>query len=555
MAQMIPADPPPDTRGKRAERALYLALEEALSDDHFVYHGLPYLARERAEEGEVDFLVVHRERGMLVIECKGGGVVRKASGDWVRDDRRIESPFDQAQGQVKTLVRELEARSGARLPFVHGHAVAFPFAARKDAGLSGLPLDVQREMLLTADDLATLDAWVERAFAFWKKAARGAVTPLSPADFRRFRRHVLHPELQLVETLGSRLEVERAALERLTEDQLQALKGCLENRRLRVVGGAGTGKTALALEAARTFAREPGKNVLLICFNRMLAAHLAAKVGSWGEIGGAIDVTTFHHLCRRAFDALGLVYAPPTDADAAKHFWNAHAPSVLFDALGAEKLPRYDAIVVDEAQDFHADWSAVLDECMRDPKSGHFVVFFDPGQKIFDRPSGLSEAPASHRLTTNFRNAREIAKVVRELGRVEMEPHRRVPDGEPPVVHGHEGPSKVRAQVDALVRKLVAKQNVAPEQITVLTPHRREHSSLRDVTTLGGLPLADAPEAREGRVLHTTIGAFKGLESDVIILLDVDPADERCDRRARYVAASRARLALHVFAKGDWLVA
>src|SRR5687768_13573702 len=110
MAQMIPAEPPPDERGTRAERALFLALEEALSDDFFVYYGLPYIARERAEEGEVDFLVVHRERGILVIECKGGGVVRKANGDWARDGKRIESPFDQAQRQIKQLVRELEAR-------------------------------------------------------------------------------------------------------------------------------------------------------------------------------------------------------------------------------------------------------------------------------------------------------------------------------------------------------------------------------------------------------------------------------------------------------------
>ncbi len=39
----------------------------------------------------------------------------------------------------------------------------------------------------------------------------------------------------------------------------------------------------------------------------------------------------------------------------------------------------------------------------------------------------------------------------------------------------------------------------------------------------------------------------------MIILLDVDPKDQRCGRRERYVAASRARHRLFVSTKGDWL--
>jgi DNA helicase IV len=57
---------------------------------------------------------------------------------------------------------------------------------------------------------------------------------------------------------------------------------------------------------------------------------------------------------------------------------------------------------------------------------------------------------------------------------------------------------------------------------------------------------------RQGRVLHTTIGRFKGLESDVVIMLDVDPDDPRCGRHERYVAASRAKHRLYVFTRGDW---
>jgi len=562
MAQMLPSSPPADVQGKRAERALYDALRHGLSDDYFVYHGLEYLEGQRAEEGEVDFLIVHREKGLLVLECKGGGVRRNPNGAWVRTrpdgrEQPMGNPFDQAQKQVKGLVRELEQRMAgsfpARFPFVHGHAVAFPFLRLSDGGL---PLDARQETLFTADDMRSVGPWVERALAFWHRAAP-PLEPLSLSDFARFRRQVLHPELRLVETLGARLAVEGAAIERLTGEQIEVLKGCLGNRRLRVVGGAGSGKTALAIEAARRFAGRPDQRVLLVCFNKALGAFLSSVFAVQDAATGTVDVLTFHALCRRAIEALGRPYEPPPAADTerARQFWDRDAPAALLDALAAEKVPRYDAIVVDEAQDFHADWGAVLEECLSDRANGSLVVFYDPGQKIFDRKSGLSEMPASHSLSVNFRNTKEIARVVGQLGGVEMSPHARAPIGDVPVIHAFAGPTKTLAQVDDLVKRLLQQNDLRPEQIAVLTPHRREHSSLKDATTLGGVLLADVPGDRAGKVLHTTIGAFKGLESDVVILLDIDPADARCDRRARYVAASRARLALHVFAKGDWLAA
>jgi superfamily I DNA/RNA helicase len=287
----------------------------------------------------------------------------------------------------------------------------------------------------------------------------------------------------------------------------------------------------------------------------MLAGHLAMTVGSWGPIGGKVDVTTFHALCRRAFDALGVVYSPPDDSNVeqARKFWEEEAPETLLEALAAEALPRYDAIIVDEAQDFRSDWTSVLEETLKDRENGSLIVFYDPGQRIFDRKSGLSDIPQVWSLTVNFRNARGIVDVVRQLGGVDMQAHPRAPDGEPPTVHAHAGPTKTRAHVDDLVRRLIDKNGVEADQITVLTPHRRDNSSLKGATELGGVPLAEEPNERAGKVLHTTIGAFKGLESDVVILVDIDPSDRRCDRRARYVAASRAKLALHVFARGEWL--
>jgi hypothetical protein len=526
-----------------------------LDDSWFVYNGLDVLERGHAEEREIDFLLLHRERGMLVVECKGRGVRRTGDGRWMREqpdgsERPMRSPFAQAQEQVKTLVTELQARMRGdfpeRFPFVHGHAVAFPFASIADGAL---PLEAQREIVLFADDLADPAAWTERALAFWRKAAHPGPPTLTAADFTRFRRQVLHPKLHLVETLGARVRAESATIRQLSEEQVRVLRGCLSSSRLRVSGGAGTGKTVLAVEAARQLAAR-GRRVLFVCFNKALAANVRGALATAGD--GAIEALTFHELCRRAAVALGRPFEPPADAAEARAFWENQAPAALLDALATGKAPRFDAIVVDEAQDFHEDWSSVLEECLADPKTGELLVFFDPGQRIFGRRSGLSDAPAAFSLTVNFRNTREVTEVVRQLGGVEMEPHPRAPEGEPPVVFPLESPARTRARLDELVDRLVTKNRVLPDQIAILTPHRREHSSLAGSESVAGVPLADDPAERVSRLLHTTIGAFKGLEADVVILADVDPADERCDRRARYVAASRARHALYVFAKGDW---
>ena len=557
VAQMIPSERPARGPGRRAENALWDALR-TLPNDVFVYHGLHYLESSRAEEGETDFIVLDRERGMLVVECKGDGVRRSASGVWTRathdGERRIESPYAQAQKQVKALVRELTERMSAvipgRFPFVHGHAVAFPLAELREGAL---PLEGARETTLFALDLSRIEDWVSAAFDFWRRAATTVPTcPLDTSTFRRFRRLVLHPELDIVESLRARMVADEATLFRLSENQVRTLRGCATGRRVRVAGPAGTGKTLLALETARTYARSPGSRVLLVCFNRPLAQHLSNVVDGWELVAGAIEVTTFHALCRRAFQALGREYEPPPGDDAFA-FWNTTAPTTLLEAVADGVIDRFDSVVIDEAQDFAAEWMSVLEDCLRDKRSGHLAIFYDLAQKIFGRATGSSEVPPTFTLTVNFRNTRAIAEVVKQLGRVEMESDERCPAGEPPIVHEAAGPSKTRAQVDEVVDKLLRVERIAPEQITILTPHTRENSSLAAMETVGGAVITDDASDRRGKVLHTTISRYKGLESDVILLVDVDSDDERSDRTACYVAASRARHVLHVWAGGDWM--
>ena len=557
---MIPAHAALLGPGAKAEQLLFAALT-TLGEDWFVYHRLHFLGTAAAAEGEADFLVLHRTHGLLVIECKGLGVTRSGTGEWHRtyDDGRREPlpgpPMAQAQRHVHILVAELKGRWSAlqptvtttRLPFVHGHSVAFPRVLARDLNL---PLEMPRVLVFDASDLAQMPSRILQALAFWAKAAQGRVEPLSIKDFARFRRHCLYPSLNLAPALGADIAVDEAHLARLSTEQVRVVDSWLGLRRFRVKGGAGTGKTVLAVEVARRMAQR-GADVLLLCFNIGLGELLAREIAKAPPSPGRVTAMHFHELCQEAARVLGQPFAPPQGPEA-DDFWREVAPGFLLEALAQKLLPLADALVVDEGQDFDAAWWVVAKECLREPETGALVVFFDPAQDIFGRGHHVPELPTLE-LTWNFRNTQAIARSLKQLVEGAALPLPESPEGMAPECHDQTSPSQVRRLVGRLIERLTQQEQVRPDQIAVLTPRSRKNSSFAEQSELGGHPLTDDPYARQGAILHTTIGKFKGLESDVVILVDIDPDDPHCHANARYVAASRARHRLHVCSKSNWL--
>ena len=118
---------------------------------------------------------------------------------------------------------------------------------------------------------------------------------------------------------------------------------------------------------------------------------------------------------------------------------------------------------------------------------------------------------------------------------------------------GEEGAvQQLSREFGSLVTRLCGHEGFRPEQITLLTPRTRPNSSLAGLERLAGWQMSDDPHDRQGRLLHCTVGKFKGLESDIVILLDVEPGHPRSVRAVRYCGASRAKHRLHVFVKGGW---
>lgn len=545
-----------DAHASEAERRLFDLLERLLPDEFFCYHSKLLLTASRAglREGEIDFVILHAALGLLALEVKGGGLARDGKGRWyhVRADGSREAldkdPFAQARKNMHALVDLLCSRVRAVLPdwegklrLPHGHALIFPDIT-VDGSVS-VPAGMAREILLDATALGELEAGIRGAMAAWA----GGRAALPSREFKRFRKHVFHPALKLVPSMAARVLQEGAILRRLTEEQARLLDATELVASARVEGPAGTGKTMLAVEKARRLAAA-GKRVCLICYNKPLSAAIGAMLDEDDE---GVHVSTYHGLCRWAAELVGRPFEVPQDSEEQQEFWRSQAPEFLMEAADQGRL-TFDAVVVDEAQDLLTEWWVTIAALL--PASAPLWVFYDPDQDIYDRAGAMPSGLVPLQLTVNCRATRSLRQLCdRIIGRTTSSPAS-APEGAPYEEIAYNSAADLRRKLEARVAAL-AEQGLHPAQMVILAPHRQQNSSLAGVEELAGYRIVNAGEEERNGILFSTARRFKGLEADVVLLVDQDAEDPACTRVHRYVAASRARHLLVVFAKGRWVAA
>ncbi len=360
--------------------------------------------------------------------------------------------------------------------------------------------------------------------------------------------------IELKSLLRSEIKDGNEEIVRLTDEQLYLLNMLRGVRRAAVVGGAGTGKTMLAMEKARRLATE-GFETLLVCYNSPLARMMADETREAAErSGGRLHVSTFHQLAEDLGREAGVL---PDKPDPVTPEWFEQTLPAGLDAAIDQLGPRFHAIVVDEGQDFESGWLASLDGLLYDGKEDVLFVFHDPAQGIFhdDRTAelGLTEYP----LDFNCRNALPIHNLIQPLARGGLSTLARRRDGREVELIVAEGDEQTIEALRKVLHKLVEDEGVAPGSIAVLTGLGLEHSAVwkqrrygnqvlwngaaDDAGRLLGLPSGDVPEQPKDVVLCESIRRFKGLERPVIVLLEVPRDDpERLDRLL-YIGASRAR--------------
>ena len=514
---------------RSAEVKVYDLLAKQLGPEWTVFYSRPWLGLTPTgveKDGEADFVVVHPVRGYLTIEVKGGAISYDPVTDQWRSrdrhqiDHKIKDPVGQACSAKHELLKKVKQASSWPHRFIRmRHGIVFPDSLPPDEALGP---DKPREIFCCRGELATLDQWIRRRLASGDESEPG------PAGVQAFR-DVLAKPFELSVPLAHYLDDDDQEIALLTPEQFHILNAVEEGNRIAAGGGAGTGKTVLAVEDATRRSRS-GLKTALICVSARLAGHLNERVAGTG-----VDVWSLDKLCDHLAGQAGLSIPKAG-------YRNDDIANTICRAVRQRPDLKYDAVIVDEGQDIRSGWWAALEDLLKAPKTSYLHVYFDTNQTVYGDVSrelaSFSFAPV--RLTRNLRNTRRIHSAAsRFYSGAELRPDG--PEGTP--LEWIEATAR-NADLKALevVRRLTGEDMVNPENVIVLCADQQMKETLE--TKLA---------AFEG-VEVELIQDFKGLEKPVVILV---ASREMADvRELAYVALSRPRVLLKVVGEPamlDWL--
>jgi hypothetical protein len=528
-----------------AERRLYEGFLEQLDDSYVVYHSVDWVLAPRSsgsapEQGEADFVIAHPEHGILALEAKGGSLTydpttRRWSQSGHSGAHRLEKdPFQQASGEIRSLMRILERQPGfgTRWRPSFGHAVAFPDATYDTPAHPGAPA----EIAIDHGDLGRLADRVRQVQTYWQRDGRAF-----GAEGMDALALALGLRVELRVPLRLRFDEEDKKIVELTNEQAWVRSFVLHRKRAAVTGPAGCGKTLLAIDIAKHLA-ESGQRTLLTCFNKNLATYLKESTAG---APGSLHVAHFHGLCGELAKEAGLALPDPGSTPDRAYFEET-LPELLEQAariLG----PRFDAVVVDEAQDFKDLWWPALLATHEHPDDGTLYLFADDHQNLYAGGALPMEAEAMcPPLPANLRNTQAIHEFVSVHFDAEGMTPSKGPPGRPVEVLDYRTPDELMHLLEVVLTNLVEQEQVPLDDIAVLTPPGKDKSLLWQRGTFGAFRLADRPEP--GTVLWSSVHAFKGLERPVVILAEMGDRHEEDIPRYVYVGGSRARNLLIVLA-------
>jgi DNA helicase IV len=361
----------------------------------------------------------------------------------------------------------------------------------------------------------------------------------------------MRPDFEVVSCLGSRVNHTKERFLTLTEEQYNHLDMIANNPNLKVRlrGGAGTGKTLLAVEQARRCALQ-GKKVLFLCFNKNLAFFIQHGFEEEG-LTENISVWSFHSY---AWNTIKQSQLDETQINWRDNDSLLNEMPALFEEAFCQvhEKPPCDVLIIDEGQDLDVTpWVNSLDWLVRKGlKGGTWYWFEDSAQDLFGHSKSAIDdfSPFNLELTKNCRNTKQIGEYTTRLtGCGEMK--YLVDNGDEVKVIYYNSLQHQQQLLEKEITKTLSGK-VKPEDIVILSHRARGNpkSAIKGIDTLGGKKVVDwQSENPDKNIRFATVQSFKGLESPVIFRIDVEELEKKDKKILNYVSFSRATTLLVVF--------
>ncbi len=524
-----------------AERRVYQALTDQVQPDDLVVAG--QRVTDHLKDHEVDFVVAIEGAGIVCVEVKGGEVWHDGER-WhqVRGGTQYSiEPVRQAREACYALRDYIENDprwTQGRLRW--DHVVVLPNTELPaDFALPDCP----RWKVIDRADLPSLVNKL-RHVLIRQELDRPLLTEAGIGQLTTALSGRGLPQRDVV----SRALANEDAADALTDHQALILDAIRLLNRVEVRGGAGSGKTFLAMEHARRLSQR-GQRVALVCYSHGLASYLERITATWPRRQQPAYVSEFH--------ALGVQWGAPEGPDetvrndATVQFWEHDLPRQMAD-LAAQLEPghRFDAVVVDEAQDFADAWWLPLLAALKDPLDGGLYVFTDEGQRVFDR-HGSPPVPLVPLvpliLDQNLRNTRQIANAFQPL----VDHPMRFLGGDGPAVTFQACDRADALDVGDDQIEALLEQGWRPEELALLTTGSR-HSEQVERQKDGPKAFWDTFWDTE-QVFYGHVLGFKGLERRCVVLVVNEDGKFERSRERLYVGLSRARDQLVVCGDPDFV--
>jgi hypothetical protein len=584
------------------ERLFFRTLKTYLPDDYIVYFE-PEIQGRRP-----DFVIIGPDLGILVLEVKDytkNTLWQINHEEWhivttSGDQAIIKSPMKQARDNMfhlvdvlkkdKSLV-QLDGKYKFSLKFPYGHGVVFTRMYSKDFIKEGLYSVIEPNLCFTRDEIdPEKDEFSEEILM--EKILNMFVVPyrlkesLSMEDINAIRYH-LFPEVRISAEFKAPVPYQDQLLLSLHDIKTMDLhqenlaKQIGDKNRL-IRGVAGSGKTIILASRAKMLSKQnPDWKILILCYNislsnaiQQMINHMMNEPDDLFDFDPTIKAVRNQNIIVRNF-----------------HSWlkndlriREQNLSSIIDKIEKKEtiLPSYDAILIDEGQDFDADWLRLV-SLLINTDTQSLLLVEDRAQTIYRRKrsyvqdTGLSFQGRSKVLSINYRNTSQIVKFAwdfyREHSMFKNKVVNRNLDGEiiAPQSTKRKGPEPgiIKAgnffdemkMVARQIKKLHDEKKVPLEEMLILYRVKRTHKYpivdliQRSLAELG-LPnywitendvTKRSFEKEDGKIKISTIDSSKGLDFQAVFIVNVDsmpfPLEEDKEREVSlfYIGMTRAK--------------
>lgn len=561
MARMIPSVISPDVKSN-AERKVFEWFRTAKGTENWiVLHSLGIASHNTSIYGEIDFLVLAPGKGLFVIEVKGGRVGRR-EGVWSFTDRygntstKRRGPFEQANEASYSIVAAIKAQLHPDYSYLNsmlfGSGVIFPDIVYEVEGFDHEPWQVYD--LRDGADVTSFISRLSIKTAEKIEAKYGKEIPFKSflgVKEVEYISGLLRGDFDRPVPLSTHIKTAGEQRINLTKEQYRLVDQLEDNPRCLIQGGAGTGKTLIAIqESMRAVAEE--RKTAFICFNNNLGQWLK---NSFPDPSLKPDfVGTFHSFLLHVLKREGRNLPIPIDEKERHQFFSEILPYLTLQRL-EENSDSFDLLIIDEAQDLVNDlYLKVFDSMLtKGLARGRWRMFGDFSmQAIFSQSMKSEEifklledrtSFINFKLTINCRNPQPICEEIKTVTGYAPQHETVMKIGGPPVNYVTYKDNKEGAEYLELEIGHLLNQGVKPGQITILSLLKREDSL---VDLVKEYLITDFKPAGNSNISFSTIQSFKGLENQIIMVTDIASYG---NEQLLYIAYSRAVTALYVFTR------